>query len=143
MGSSAITESPSGVLILRDSREGLITNAVRSIHGPDNVFLGSHTLGDVDGDGYDDAMLRTQPNTPLSQRVFYFRGGPQGLHRDPVSVVRTGVDHATMFGDIDGDGRDDLIAFPTWSRPPSATSIFLGTPGGLPSQATLEITFPR
>jgi hypothetical protein len=73
---------------------------------------------DIDGDGHMDIA----PNTPgRPQRIFRLTrdeaGNPQGtFEQHTISEVPTG--HGLGFGDIDGDGRGDLITFNGWFRAP-------------------------
>lgn len=73
---------------------------------------------DIDSDGYVDIV----PNTPgRPQRIFKLlrdsNGNPTAeFHQHTISEIPTG--HGLGFGDIDGDGRGDLITFNGWFRAP-------------------------
>ncbi|MCB9743450.1 MAG: FG-GAP repeat protein [Alphaproteobacteria bacterium] len=66
-------------------------------------------LGDVNGDGYDDLMVRVSANG-LEDRQLYFHGGPGGLSETPDASITIGdMDGAVWpLGDINGDGYGDI-----------------------------------
>ncbi|MEQ1505259.1 MAG: FG-GAP and VCBS repeat-containing protein, partial [Myxococcota bacterium] len=73
-------------------------------------------LGDVTGDGYDDAALAIPEASVTAHQsggVYVYAGGPDGLEPDPVQVLSWPTELATFgrgatAGDFDGDGRLDL-----------------------------------
>ena len=81
--------------------------------GVGDVVLG---VGDMDGDGYDDVLVRVaayfQESTPES-RYYLYRGSAQGLnslHDRFIEVGQISLFRQDVAGhDVDGDGRADLI----------------------------------
>ena len=73
---------------------------------------------DIDGDGY----VEVVPNTPgRSQRIFRLDRGVTGKPESnftgfEVNVLKTG--HGLGFGDINGDGRGDLVVNNGWFEQP-------------------------
>ena len=77
-------------------------------YGPFNGTM--QGVGDLNGDGYDDALLVDPQESPWTRaiaRVFY--GSPTGLGSAPNWVL---ADHwqTCAAGDVNGDGYDDLFA---------------------------------
>jgi len=102
------------------------------------------SAGDVDGDGYDDLVV----GAPVFDRehedegrAFLYRGGAQGLARNPTWVVDGGQELALLgatvagAGDVNGDGFDDvLVAAPRFDgghADEGRVLLFLGSPAGL------------
>ncbi|HET7617997.1 MAG TPA: glycoside hydrolase family 38 C-terminal domain-containing protein [Vicinamibacterales bacterium] len=103
----------------------LSTHADVTFFGTDPIgFVGSAVAaGDVDGDGYDDAIIGSLANavTPTSRSgiVYVFYGGPRvPWHRElDMSQADLQIDgsagdlagYKVEAADIDGDGRDDIV----------------------------------
>lgn len=95
---------------------------------PSCAANGFRLLGDFDGDGYGDIAAfqthTTGPNGPREGRVEVLRGGPDGLHGVASwralggkvgAFLRLDVLSHDVRGDVNGDGRSDLVAFaPGW-----------------------------
>ena len=100
------------------SSDGLVEPAsfVLDGEGPGDYFGRSvATAGDVNGDGYDDAIVGAQAYDRSTGRAYLYAGGPTGLSASPAFVV-TGQGPSDSFGqsvgsarDVDGDGYDDVI----------------------------------
>ncbi|MCB9686167.1 MAG: FG-GAP repeat protein [Alphaproteobacteria bacterium] len=102
------------------------------------------SVGDVDGDGYDDVVVGapqySDPET-YEGSAFLFRGGPTGLRTLPSwasDADQTFAEWGSTVigaGDVNGDGYDDVaIASPRYTNVESAegrVSVFHGSPAGL------------
>jgi hypothetical protein len=90
------------------------------------------SAGDVDGDGYADAIIGA-PNAPGGGRAYVFMGGPGGLSTSPAYTL-TGAAGAEFgssvctAGDINADGYAEVIV-----GAPGIASAFVygGSPSGL------------
>jgi len=73
--------------------------------------------GDVNGDGWDDVVIGSAPEDILDRtgdRVFLYLGGPEGLTAEATwSGLYSEYPHSHIAvaapGDVDGDGRPDLL----------------------------------
>jgi len=91
--------------------------------GNDSVFAGA----DIDGDGYDDVIIAgTHPQTGDGELVVY-RGSTNGIRNAPShrSTVGRPVRSLSSAGDVDGDGREDVVL----GKIPEAR-LFFGTASG-------------
>jgi hypothetical protein len=66
---------------------------------------------DIDGDG----LLEIVPNTPRKALAYYKMTGPDQFQKSPVADLHG---HGLGFGDINGDGRGDLIVSDGWLEAP-------------------------
>ncbi len=105
--------------------------------------------GDVDGDGYDDAIVGApgyDAGSVDEGAAFVFRGGPAGiadggpasaatLLRSEQRSARFGSSVAGA-GDVDGDGYDDVVVgaweYDSGEEDEGAAFVFLGGPSGIP-----------
>jgi hypothetical protein len=110
-------------------------------------------VGDVDGDGYEDALVTAQlggpEEAPHPPRAFLFLGGASGLSPVPTSTIDLPLFanlHAYAGkGDVDGDGHADLlIGVPGWLNAslqiqPAEVWFHAGSDGGFSSEPTRRI----
>ena len=137
------------------SATGLDTAPAWSIRGQEEMGrLGSRvaSAGDVNGDGYDDVLVASDPwldeFVPAPGSVALFTGSPDGPSADPVWVASTGLTEdgfgygLAIAGDVNGDGFDDvLIGAPETDSSERAPRVFVyyGGPGGLPAAPSLVL----
>lgn len=99
---------------------------------PDNI--GSMQVGDIDGDGNGDLVYSytdSDGNSGIAVRAHNGRGSFSSPTRFPLSRVRQ--PHALAIGDIDGDGRKDLLFdHPADDQQPNLTrlGVMLQAPAG-------------
>ncbi|REG94377.1 FG-GAP repeat domain-containing protein [Algoriphagus antarcticus] len=67
---------------------------------------------DIDGDG----ILEIVPNTPRKALAYYKKTGSNQFEKFPVADIHG---HGLGFGDINGDGRGDLVISEGWLEAPS------------------------
>ncbi|MFG0317243.1 MAG: hypothetical protein ACF8XB_08225 [Planctomycetota bacterium JB042] len=103
--------------------------ADQAIALPTAGVVGLDVIGDFDGDGHGDlgVGLKYASNpTPSEGMLVVLRGGSGGVSPHPFlrsegELYRATLGHALAGGDVDGDGRADLVASaPGWSTSPFA-----------------------
>ncbi|HMV70416.1 MAG TPA: FG-GAP repeat protein, partial [Myxococcota bacterium] len=107
-------------------------------------------IGDVDGDGFDDAAFGLPPEGGQPRRVELRLGSATGLVDPPAAVLvsgQAGDAYGAILagaGDLDHDGHADLAVTATsWSQGNGRVYVYFGGAGGLPADATLTITGAR
>jgi hypothetical protein len=103
---------------------------VERTSGPSECIAGY--LHDLDGDGFDDAVYTCQ----LDESIQVYWGNPRGTLGTPFVLASGRVSPHLAFGDVDEDGRTDLVVAVQGEGPPftDRLSIFFGGPSR---------TFPR
>ncbi|MCB0206856.1 MAG: FG-GAP repeat protein, partial [Anaerolineae bacterium] len=92
-------------------------------YGPATGTLAA--AGDVNGDGFDDALIvdpQNAPWTPVTARLFY--GSPDGLPTEPDWSLADNW-QTCPAGDVNGDGYDDLFTASL-----DGLQVFYGSPSG-------------
>ena len=132
---------------------GGLASAATTITGATIQFAEWLTLGDVNGDGYDDAVMTNyfvNGTYPGALYVFQSAGAagiPNGSDAHPTTLIsgvaHTGLGSAVAVGDVNGDGYGDVITNST-----AAVYVYASQPdgGGIPSgsytSATTALTAP-
>lgn len=119
---------PGGVRHGPFTRDGLPARTRAVSFSPSDDSLLDMAAGDVDGDGRTDLVSLTMPadwepgGQSSHHSLNYFHATPDGF--EPLTVLRDGQGHRIEggedieFGDVNGDGRDDLV----FGRPRPANS---------------------
>src|SRR2546425_8451114 len=97
----------------------------------------SLAAGDLNGDGFVDAVVTAYPNYPYQPNVYVLFGRADGTFAPPVAVESTSGVSAVIVADVDGDGHDDIVGLYGFS-----ILILLGRgDGAFAPQPPIAITF--
>jgi hypothetical protein len=101
-------------------------------------FFGVVPAGDLNGDGYGDALLKD-----IEGKLRPLLGGPGGLTMSGLSTIpctnSASSASLTSVGDLNGDGFPDFAAGACKNDPVGKVYVLLGTKDGLPPAPTLEL----
>lgn len=108
------------------------------------------SAGDVDGDGYDDALIRACVDDVRFGKegaVYLYPGSPTGLLTRHAWLEHPSNDNGTKFGstldgagDVNGDGFDDVvIGAEPYQGGPGDAWLYLGSATGLETQSTWRL----
>lgn len=108
------------------------------------------SAGDVDGDGYDDALIRACVDDVRFGKegaVYLYPGSPTGLLTRYAWLEHPSNDNGTKFGstldgagDVNGDGFDDVvIGAEPYQGGPGDAWLYLGSAAGLETQSTWRL----
>jgi len=82
------------------------TSPAYVLQGPPNYFgADGLAIGDVNGDGYKDLAVSTNPGNPLPESTYIYFGGVQ---LDTIPRIKLNGGFAVL-GDVNGDGYADII----------------------------------
>ncbi|MET7637652.1 FG-GAP-like repeat-containing protein [Streptomyces sp. NPDC005438] len=125
------TGDGSAPLLLRGAKDGLRAGARLSGGATDGRAMAG---GDFDGDGQDDLAVVPRGDGH-GVRILYgpFRDGAPASS-GTVGADRTRKPGQLVAGDVDGDGRDDLLALPDSAT--GASRLYPGSAKGLTDRAT-------
>ncbi len=131
-------------------RGGVGPRVIDRVAPPDAAAEGFGHLvagaGDVDRDGYCDALVATLGTASGRTAVHVLRGGPSGLThaaalRDPsysaFAVAVAGV------GDLNADGFADVAIGAPYATGGGRVDVFLGGPSGLPAAPSVALPSPE
>jgi hypothetical protein len=117
-------------------RSGATGQIIRSLNAnPGLTHFGSSVagIGDLNGDGYSDVIVGAPKSSGNKGSGFVYHGGTNVLGLSPsFSVAASGFLTSAAMGDLNSDGRSDLV---TVSPSNDRISIFLSKPDGSYSTA--------
>lgn len=155
-GWSALVPNGGRAILYRGSTDGLAREVRTLVEGTvPNEALGSIVAcpGDVNGDGWPDAVVGTLSSGPRTDEVGELRlylDGPSGFAREPAwrrggdSVYTALGEGIAPIGDVNRDGYADLaVPEHDWTdrrRNQGRVSIYLGSPSGLAAAPVRVLT---
>lgn len=157
VGSTGTNSNAGAAALFLGSATGVSTSPSLTLSGPTNADLygGSASSGDFNGDGFGDVAIGAQLGTTTgvggnAGSVSVYHGSATGL-RDVTAVQLRAVLDMSMFGfsvaspgDTNRDGFDDLVVGAPQNRPGGLSNagsafIFRGSASGLPAMASQTI----
>ena len=131
-------DRPVGVYLGGPEGLGLAPSARFALATGADVRAGFSPVGDLDGDGFIEALsVATRANDPAQRAVYLYHGGPQGLGAMPEQLPALAgserwPDSFSSAGDLNGDGYGDLVGVDRErGDSPSRVRVFFGAPRGL------------
>jgi hypothetical protein len=118
-----------GLGVLRGNGDGTFQPpATFSVGGGNAIFL---VLRDVNGDGKLDAIVASQAGANHKSAVQVLLGNGDGTFGSPVTYLTTGHDASSVaVGDVDGDGKVDLLLADTDANGNGTVEVLLGSGDG-------------
>lgn len=112
--------------------------------GEGGNFSVSVAAGDINGDGYSDALVGAWLFNANNGRAYAFLGSATGVPNMPAASAPTRIDGSgtervgvsVAAADFNNDGFDDLITGSTYYSPAGRVNIFYGSTSGIAPQST-------
>ncbi len=131
--------------LYRSTGTSMSTSATSSLSGSSSSYFGfAVDLADVNGDGYDDAIVGSYNYSSATGLVSWFRGSSSGVATSATGTLAGSSSSRFGFSlssaDVNSDGYDDVIVgSPYYSSYYGRVSVYQGGSSG-PSSATTTIT---
>ena len=131
---NVIAPSEGHAYVFMGSATGLASVAATTLTGPSNgsSFGGvACSAGDVNGDGYADAIIGAEGTSTHRGSAYVYLGGPSGLANTPIASLDAPSggsfgDAVSSAGDINGDGYADVIVGARYVRVPLVATQYAG-----------------
>ncbi len=123
-----------------------ISATLNGISTGDQFGISVTCAGDINGDGYSDALVGAEVVSTSTGAAYLFQGSTTGLPSSP-SITRSGLTISCSFGfslsssgDINGDGYSDIvIGAPNLSVNTGAAYTYHGSPDGLKTTSNWQV----
>jgi hypothetical protein len=145
VGAFQTQQGPGMSYLFRGGKGAVSPVAISTLIGPlptDQFGLSVSCAGDVDGDGYSDAIIGA-PGFKSTGAAFVYSGGPKGLSSSAALLlgdVNVFGGAVAIGGDVDGDGFDDvLVGNSNVNQYAGSASVFLGSKSGPVQPAAIQL----